>query len=95
MVEQGLAKGPWSFTDHGKKAEERIKANPHDVESWNVLVREAQVSGNELRNEVELLEVENLGPASSPHHCPPLPFSPLSSLLLLLSPPWSFPSRLQ
>lgn len=58
MVEQGLAKGPWSFTDHGKKAEEKIRANPHDVESWNVLVREAQVSGaKEARRDAELLEV--------------------------------------
>ena len=44
MVERGLARGPWSLTEHGKKAEERLKTSPNDVESWNVLVREAQVS---------------------------------------------------
>ena len=43
-MEQGLADGPWSLTDHGKKAESKLKANPCDLESWNSLVREAQVS---------------------------------------------------
>ncbi len=43
MVEVGLAGGPWSLTDHGKKAEEKIRTNPYDWESWNVLIREAQV----------------------------------------------------
>ena len=42
-VEQGLAEGPWSFSDHGKKCETKLKSNPYDLESWNVLVREAQV----------------------------------------------------
>ena len=38
-----LAEGPWSLTDHGKKAEKKVKENPYDLESWSVLVREAQV----------------------------------------------------
>lgn len=43
QVEQGLADGPWSLTEHGKKAELKLKTNPYDLECWNILVREAQV----------------------------------------------------
>ena len=42
-VERGLADGPWSLSDHGKKCELKLKSNPYDLESWNMLVREAQV----------------------------------------------------
>ncbi len=44
MVEVGLSGGPWSLTDHGKKAEQKIKTNPYDLESWSVVIREAQVN---------------------------------------------------
>ena len=47
MVERGLAEGPWSLTDHGKKAEQRLNGHPYDLEAWNVLIREAQVTVNE------------------------------------------------
>jgi hypothetical protein len=43
QVERGLAEGPWSLNDHGKKCETKLKSNPYDLECWNVLVREAQV----------------------------------------------------
>ena len=43
QVEQGLADGPWSFSEHGKKCEAKLKSSPYDLECWNVLVREAQV----------------------------------------------------
>ena len=41
-----MAGGPWSLTDHGKKAEMKLQANPYDLESWSVLIREAQVGGS-------------------------------------------------
>ena len=44
MVEAGLAEGPWSLTDHGRRAEVKLRSNPYDLEAWSVLVREAQVS---------------------------------------------------
>lgn len=42
-MEQGLAEGPWSLTDHGRRAEMKLKSNLYDLEAWSVLVREAQV----------------------------------------------------
>ena len=33
-----------SQTERGQKAEHRLLADPYDTESWNVLLREAQVS---------------------------------------------------
>lgn len=44
LLEAGLAAGPWSLTDYGKRAEMKLKTNPYDLESWSVLLREAQVS---------------------------------------------------
>ena len=32
-----------SKTERGQKAEQRLLADPYDTESWNVLLREAQV----------------------------------------------------
>lgn len=46
MVEVGLAEGPWSLTDHGRRAEMKLRTNQYDLEAWSVLVREAQVSFN-------------------------------------------------
>ena len=43
MVEVGLAEGPWSLTDHGRRAEMKLKSNLYDLEAWSVLIREAQV----------------------------------------------------
>ena len=43
LQEVGLASGPWSLTDHGKRAEMKINHNPFDIDSWEVLLREAQV----------------------------------------------------
>ena len=40
---KALIDGPWSTTEHGKKAEMKLEKNPCDVESWSVLIREAQV----------------------------------------------------
>ena len=34
----------WSVEEQGKKAEERLTVDPYDVEAWNKLIREAQVS---------------------------------------------------
>ena len=34
----------WSVEEQGKKAEERLAVDPYDVEAWNKLIREAQVS---------------------------------------------------
>ena len=31
------------MTDHGKRAEMKISMNPFDLDSWEVLLREAQV----------------------------------------------------
>ena len=44
MVEVGLAEGPWSLTDHGRRAEMKLKSNLYDLEAWSVLIREAQVT---------------------------------------------------
>ena len=44
MVEVGLAEGPWSLTDHGRRAETKLRSNLYDLEAWSVLVREAQVN---------------------------------------------------
>ena len=38
-----MPSGPWALTDHGKRAEMKIKNNPYDLDSWAVLLREAQV----------------------------------------------------
>ena len=35
--------GGWSKNEQSRKAEERLDEDPLDVESWNVLLREAQV----------------------------------------------------
>ena len=43
MVEVGLAEGPWSLTDHGRRAEMKLRSNVYDLEAWSVLIREAQV----------------------------------------------------
>lgn len=43
MVEVGLAEGPWSLTDHGRRAEIKLRSNMYDLEAWSVLIREAQV----------------------------------------------------
>ena len=44
MVEVGLAEGPWSLTDHGRRAEMKLKSNLYDLEAWSILIREAQVT---------------------------------------------------
>lgn len=33
----------WSMTDYGKRAEAKISVHPFDLDSWEVLLREAQV----------------------------------------------------
>jgi len=38
-----ISESPWSLTDHGKKAELKLKSNIFDLEAWSVLCREAQV----------------------------------------------------
>ena len=45
---KGLIEGPWSTTEHGKKAEMKLEKNPCDVESWSILIREAQVRDSAL-----------------------------------------------
>lgn len=38
-----ISESPWSLTDHGRKAEVKLKSNVYDLEAWSVLIREAQV----------------------------------------------------
>ena len=38
-----VSESPWSLTDHGRKAELKLKSNVYDLEAWSVLIREAQV----------------------------------------------------
>ena len=38
-----VSESPWSLTDHGRKAEIKLKSNVYDLEAWSVLIREAQV----------------------------------------------------
>lgn len=39
-----ISESTWSLTDHGRKAEAKLKSNIYDLEAWSVLIREAQVS---------------------------------------------------
>ena len=39
-----ISESPWSLTDHGRKAEIKLKSNVYDLEAWSVLIREAQVT---------------------------------------------------
>lgn len=38
-----ISESPWSLSDHGRKAEVKLKSNVYDLEAWSVLIREAQV----------------------------------------------------
>ena len=38
-----ISESPWSLTEHGRKAELKLKSNVYDLEAWSVLIREAQV----------------------------------------------------
>lgn len=39
-----ISESPWSLTEHGRKAEIKLKSNIYELEAWSVLIREAQVS---------------------------------------------------
>lgn len=54
MEEVDVLSGSWSLTDHGNKAESKIRISPFDLESWNVLVREAQVSYNDMCHQYQV-----------------------------------------
>lgn len=38
-----ISESPWSLTEHGRKAELKLKSNVYDLEAWSILIREAQV----------------------------------------------------
>ena len=44
-----ISESPWSLTEHGRKAEIKLKSNVYDLEAWSILIREAQVGFGLLR----------------------------------------------
>jgi len=48
--EKGLTSGPWSLTDQGQLAELKLKNKPYDLDSWETLIKEAQVRRDKCRN---------------------------------------------
>ena len=38
-----ISESPWSLTEHGRKAEVKLKSNVYDLDAWSILLREAQV----------------------------------------------------
>ena len=43
-VNYAISESVWSLTDHGRKAETKLKSNIYDLEAWSILIREAQVN---------------------------------------------------
>lgn len=39
-----ISESPWSLTEHGRKAELKLKSNVYDLEAWSILIREAQTT---------------------------------------------------